>query len=1064
MDNDLTFFTNDENNSLLDRFKTTLKDAKFLDILVGYFRSSGFHLLYDDLADVDRIRILIGLNADNETIKLVKKTQEQMALEMSHKKKKNNISEKIINEMNNVEDDFKKENGIRKFIEFIKEGKLELRLYPKADIHAKVYIQLFGDNDRDFGRVITGSSNFSYSGLLGNREFNVELKNKFDIQFALEKFEELWKEGIDLSEAYIDTIKKKTWLKDDISPYNLYLKFLYEYFKEELENNKEDLQTNLPDKYMELDYQKEAVESALGILEKYNGVFLGDVVGLGKTFISALLSKNLNGRILVVCPPALLEYWEDTFRELRAGNPKVESLGKLEYISKKYGNDYFDYIFVDEAHRFRNEKTQRYEQLFEICYGNKVILVSATPLNNYIDDIYSQLKLFQVPRDSDIPGVTNLDKFFTSCKGELNQYDVDDPNYNSIKKKIYKKVRDKVLRHVMVRRTRTEIEKHYEDDIKKQGLSFPEISAPKRIIYQFDSNTNEVFEETIMKLKELEYVRYQSIVYLKNPVSDFEKQSYINIGGFMKTLVVKRLESSFFAFNKTIGRFIDSYEKFINMYEDGAVYISKDVDVYELLASDNEEELIKLVEEEKAQRYSSKEFYDEFYAKLNHDLKLLKDIKKLWSNVENDPKLNCFIDNLKKDDLLNKNKIIVFTESTETGEYLYKKLNEVFNNKVFFYSSKGGLFRGDKLSNYKSKELIKESYDPTNKNNNNKIRLLITTDVLAEGINLHRSNIIINYDLPWNPTRVMQRVGRVNRVGTEYDNIYIYNFFPTDQSNEQIELETNITNKIQAFHDVLGEDAKYLSDEEEVSSHGLFGEKLFDELNNKENLENGDEEEVSELKYKRIIEKIKDEKKSLYKYIKKLPKKARSFKNYSDENDMVITFFRKGRLKEFFISDESETMELDFFSACNYFECNKETNLAKNYDLEKFYKLLNANKEEFSFEKEENLTSKGGRSNEEVVINYLDTLFKQNDLDDQHKEELEIMLDSFKYGIVPHNVAKRIKDKLNDVKMKNYKEMFDICIKEFPEFLLKKKYYEKSIEDAKEEIVLSEFFLGGNNQ
>ncbi|SDL01325.1 SNF2-related protein, partial [Halanaerobium congolense] len=732
MNNDLTFFTNDENDSLLERFKTTLKDAKTLDILVGYFRSSGFHLLHDDLEDIDKIRILIGLNADNETVKLVKKTKEQMALEMSHKKKKNNITNKIIKEMNVVEDNYQKEKGIRKFIELLEKNKLELRFYPKADIHAKVYIQLFGDNDRDFGRVITGSSNFSYSGLLGNREFNVELKNKYDTQFALEKFEELWKEGIDLSEEYIDTIKKKTWLKDDISPYNLYLKFLYEYFKEELENDKEDLDLYLPDNFMKLKYQEEAVESALGILEKYNGVFLSDVVGLGKTFISALLSQELKGRILIVCPPALIEYWEDTFGEFGVRNYRVESLGMLDHISQRYGNDYFDYIFVDEAHRFRNEKTQRYEQLFEICYGNKVILVSATPLNNYIGDIYSQLKLFQVPRNSDIPGVKNLDKFFASCKGELNQYKVSDPNYNAVKKKIYKKVRDKVLRHVMVRRTRTEIENYYEDDIKKQGLSFPNISDPKRIIYQFDVNTNEVFEKTIMKLKKLEYARYQSIVYLKNPVSDFEKQSYINIGGFMKTLVVKRLESSFYAFNKTIGRFIDSYEKFIDMYESGAVYISKEVDVYELLDSDNEEELIKLVEEEKAQKYKSKEFYDEFYSKLNNDLRLLREIKELWSNVDNDPKLNCFIDNLKNDDLLKDNRIIVFTESTETGEYLYRELNKVFSNEVFFYSSKGGLFRGDKLNNYKSKELIKESYDPTNNTNNNKIRLLITTDVLAE--------------------------------------------------------------------------------------------------------------------------------------------------------------------------------------------------------------------------------------------------------------------------------------------------------------------------------------------
>src|SRR5690606_17303438 len=148
------------------------------------------------------------------------------------------------------------------------------------------------------------------------------------------------------------------------------------------------------------------------------------------------------------------------------------------------------------------------------------------------------------------------------------------------------------------------------------------------------------------------------------------------------------------------------------------------------------------------------------------------------------------------------------------------------------------------------------------------VRILITTDVLAEGINLHRSNVVINYDLPWNPTRVLQRVGRVNRVGTKHDTVFVYNFFPTAQSDAHLGLEANVKAKIQAFHDTLGEDAKYLTDEEVVSTHEFFGERLYRTLNEKETYEAEEEEGPSELKYLKLLRDIRDNKPDLFERIK----------------------------------------------------------------------------------------------------------------------------------------------------------------------------------------------------
>ena len=243
-----------------DRFKRTLKDVQYFDVLVGYFRTSGFYRLYQDFKNIDKIRILVGLNADKKAVEIIQSVKQETFNFESHTVAKEKISASIVKELYESEDNYNVELGIYKFIEFLKSGKLELKAYPSYDLHAKVYISRFKEDDRDFGRVITGSSNFSEAGLNSQYEFNVELKNTADVKYALNKFEELWAKAVDLSQVYIDTIEKETWLNSDITPYELYLKFLYEYFKENLVR-KESLEIQLPKGVMDLEYQKEAVRT-----------------------------------------------------------------------------------------------------------------------------------------------------------------------------------------------------------------------------------------------------------------------------------------------------------------------------------------------------------------------------------------------------------------------------------------------------------------------------------------------------------------------------------------------------------------------------------------------------------------------------------------------------------------------------------------------------------------------------------------------------------------------------------------------------------------------------------
>jgi superfamily II DNA or RNA helicase/HKD family nuclease len=1058
MNNDLTFFTNDPGATLLDRFRKTLKGVNLFDVIVGYFRTSGFNNIYASLEDIDKIRILVGLNIDEKAFHVIDSVRPQTTIDFeTYSRTKDIYVEKLTNEMDLSDDTYETEVGVKKFIEFLLSGKMELKAYPSKRLHAKVYISRFGEDDRDFGRVITGSSNFSEAGLLSQLEFNVELKNKSDVEFALGKFEELWKDAVDITQDYVSTINDKTWLNDKITPYHLYLKFLYEYFMEDINVDK-DFEIYLPEGFMKLDYQQQAVISAKKILDAYNGVFLSDVVGLGKTFISALLAQQLKGKILIICPPVLKQYWEDTFFEFGVRGFKVESIGKLDTIIKE-GAQKYDYIFIDEAHRFRNEVTQGYEKLHQICFGKKVILVSATPLNNTVEDIYSQLKLFQVPKKSTIPGVPDLEKFFSSLRRRLEKMPKTDPRYMVEVQKVSREMRERVLKYVMVRRTRTEVMNFFKEDIEKQGLSFPEIDNPKRIVYVFDEQTDRIFSSTIELLKGFSYSRYTPLLFLKQPVSEFEMQSQKNIGGFMKGILVKRLESSFFAFRNTLRRFIESYQKFIEMYNAGTVYMSKKINVYDFLDSDNEEALMKYVEQEKVQKYGSDEFADNFIQNLQNDLDLLVEIQRLWVDVTTDPKLAQFTSELSDNEILKNRKVVVFTESKETGDYLYRNLNVIYPGKVLFFSSTGGLYDGTEKSIPLGRDIIRENYDPNFKQKRDDVSILITTDILAEGINLHRSNIVINYDLPWNPTRVLQRVGRVNRIGTEYDKIYVFNFFPTAQSDVQLGLEANIKAKIQAFHDTLGEDSKYLTEEEQVSTHEIFGDYLYKRLNNKKDIEGEDSTDRSELEYLQKIRELRDKDPSLFEKIKRLPKKARSCrKDKTASGDHVITFFRKGKLKKFCLSDENSAQEITFFDAANLFECSPDEQ--KISIPREFYSLLEKNKSEFDFLTSGETVERSGygsRANESYITKRLKAKdFKAfKGFTDDDDEFIKAVLMALDGGIIPKNTSRRLK---NDMEKEiNPLKVLSILRNNIPASILFGNTSTQTPELSTKEVILSEY-------
>ncbi len=1058
MNTDLTFLTNEKNNNLADRFRVLIKDTRFFDVLVGYFYTSGFYAIYPSLEKTEKIRILIGISTNHQTYDLLQKIQ-------SHKEIGEQIGEEVKKEMEDCENNVKVEEGVLKFIEWLSSDKLEIRAYPEEKIHSKLYIMTFDEDDRDLGRVITGSSNFTQSGLVDNLEFNVELKNPSDYEFAKSKFEELWEKGVDVSEKYLETIKKDTWLREDITPYELYLKFLYEYFKEEI-NESQSLEHNFrPHNFKELKYQDHAVINARKIVEEYGGVFLSDVVGLGKTFMGTMLCQELKGRTLVLAPPHLISEsnegsWENAFRNFgfRAKDYKCMSIGILDKIIKKDLQKDFDVVLIDEAHRFRTEETDTYAKLAQICRGKKVILVTATPYNNSPSDLLAQIKLFQRSRKSTIPSLPDLEGFFKNLEKKLKGLDrqKDKQEYISITKENSKLIRERVLKYLMVRRTRTEITKYYGDDLKKQKMSFPEIANPEPIFYEFNEKEDNVFFETIKIItNDFKYSRYTPLLYHKGLLSS-EEQQQKNMMKFMRMLLIKRLESSFFAFSQSINRFVASYEKFINEFNSGNVYVSKKniQKIFDYLENDNLDAIDQLIANGKAEKFSSDEFNENFIVDLNNDLNILKDIQELWKGIDRDPKIIAFKEKLAIEEPVKIGKSIIFTESKETAQYLVKNLQDIFPDKILYFSGE---------SSQAEREIVMENFDANAKNIKNDFTLLITTDVLSEGANLHQANVVINYDIPWNPTRIMQRVGRINRVDAKHDKIYTYTFFPTDQSNEQIKLKEMAEAKIQAFITLLGADAKLLTESEVPEGHSLFSQIL-----SKEMIEGEMDEGESELGYLQEIRRIRDENPELFEKIKRLPKKARTVRESKDSIVKLLTYFRKGKLQKFFIVENgavSVSSEIDFTEAAKTLSAQPDEK--KNKQDKLFYELLDKNLEMLKNvgenEEEEFSSKRGSRDNAARLHKLLSAKeirnFKGFTEDDE--SYIRQVIEELNTGGIPKKISQTIYNKIQEMPeiIANPIKLLAILKTTLPaDFLMPNQNEQNDGVSAKKEIILSEYF------
>ena len=931
--------------------------------VVGYFRSSGYFALQKYLKDIQDVKILVGINVDQ----MFAEAQRKGLLYFGDEEKtKKEFLDWFIQDLKEAKYSKEVEDGILQFIQDLIDGKIEVRAHNSHSIHAKFYIMLpQNHSEHSDGWVIMGSSNLTEAGLglkkSPNYEMNIALKDFDDVEFAKEEFNELWEKSTPILPADINKFKNKTHIGQTFTPFEIYLKLLIEYFGKNIDYDP-DTVGDLPKEYKKLSYQVDAVNQGFRMLMEHNGFFLADVVGLGKTVVAAMIAKRFliangssNTKILVIYPPALEKNWKTTFRLFRIDKyTKFITNGSLNKIVDGTNLNYwpkedYDLIIVDEAHKYRNHTSQAFGYLQRICKAprtgeglikgknKKVVLVSATPLNNRPQDLYYQLLLFQDARRSTLP-VTNLQSFFGPIIREYKDIIRDEnPDIERIRE-LYNEIREKVISQVTVRRTRRDLKKYpkYLDDLKEEGISFPKIAPLTPIIYDLNPKLSKLFYHTIFYLTDddkINYYRYQAIRFLKKDLQEeYYDQAVLaskSLAGIMKTLMVKRLESSFFAFKKTLNKLLVFTERMIEMFKNDRVFIAPDLKISELIdkgySQEEIEELIWKLNEENPKNniFSADDFEPEFIEGLKRDYNLLTELNNEWEKIDEDPKLEKFFETF-DNELFDKDKnptglLVIFTESNDTANYLEEKLKE---------HTKKGILKVSSKNRKRTFEIIQENFDANyHGKQKNEYQILITTDVLSEGINLHRANIIVNYDTPWNATKLIQRMGRINRINGTAEYIYNYIFYPSKEGNEEIRLYQNALTKLQAFHSALGSDTRVFSLEELLEQFELFKEGVPDD-------------EDKRLVYLRFIREFKDNHPVEFKRIKKFPLKARTAREnrfVKDENlkNGTIVFLKSPYKMEFYAIDkENKVKALTFLEAAEVFEAKPNE---KGFEIPDFH-------------------------------------------------------------------------------------------------------------------------------
>lgn len=884
--------TNTGTNTLSSNLKTILPKCFKIDALVGYFYFSGFQDLHFELKD-KQIRILVGMDIDKRIIDKVSVLKDlnldshtvntQISTRSGAKDDYIENFSRIFNDTDYFDND-NSQKAFEIFIEKIKDGSLQIKKTAEAN-HSKFYIlhnrQEFSANGDTPGVVIEGSSNLTISGLKGQAEHNRMLVERHYYEDDVKRFEECWNDpsnititDIESSASFITQIKSRIWLYSLPDPLLMYYKVLSEYFSiTEIEDMKTPKHIT-GGKFSDLKYQKDAINLGIDRIKKFGGVLIADVVGLGKSIVASAIAHNLGLKTIVIAPPHLEDQWKDYMSEFDFKG-LVYTTGKIQEALDRHGEDSGKLLFIlDEAHKHRNEDTDNYKILHRLCAGHYVMALSATPFNNDPKDIYALIKLFSTPGQSTIRTVENLSmsfhllfKRYKKVRKDLRRdSNINDPESSDVKVELHSIADElrKMIEPLIIRRSRLDLEEieEYRNDLKVQGVSFARVKDPELLEYDLGEMFG-LYVNTLEKIspedKSTSFIgaRYKPASYLKQG-SDFIKklteseddgdgisadekiqritQAQANIAKFMRRLLVRRFESSIGAFSISLGNMIASSEVMLDWYvnrKEVPIFkkgVLPDIEYLNDLDEEEREEIFSRFEEKGLIRIPANELQPEFENHLRQDIQLLKGIQSEWSQSADDPKYDFLkkriSESITKD---KKRKIVIFTEFSDTANYVYQKLSQEGFKRVFKYSSVD--------ASDENKRIIRANFDAglEGSKQSDDFDVIIATDAISEGFNLHRAGTVINYDIPYNPTRVIQRVGRINRINRKvFEELYIYNFFPTLTGELETRTRAISTLKMDLIHTLLGEDTKTLTSEEDLKNY--FAKQYKEENSKNESL------------------------------------------------------------------------------------------------------------------------------------------------------------------------------------------------------------------------------------
>ena len=947
---------NNRDKTLQQALKNALPFVNQVDIQAGFFFFSGFSSLAEELKD-KKIRILVGLELDPKCIPEINNHSKNGDVDLTAYQVRgsaggaltlqSNYEEALVG-LSNDSDTFENDlvdKAYEIFISKVLDGTLEIRK-TIAKEHGKFYL-LKNKTEHSHGgdlpgTAFMGSANFTFNGLVGQGELMQVFHDKPDFERYQQEFDGNWSSAKSISivdvhnrAEFVERVSKKIWKHQTPKPYEVYVRVLHEIF--EAQDNVSVLSPSkiTNGEYWDLEYQIDAIKMGIDRINTHNGVIIADVTGLGKSIIASAIAKNLNMQTVVISPPHLIPQWEDYQEVFRLPGARIYSIGKMQEIYDRYISWSEPLLFiVDEAHRFRNEDTHDYRLLHQLCRSNptnKVIALTATPFNNAPKDMFAIVKLFQTPGSSTLKSVDNLSLRFREL---IERYRKLRKDMKTMEAALIEKEADEIaaeqrrlVEAVVLRRSRIDLQNvtRYREDLERQDIRFPEIVGPELLEYEL----GELFELYVFTLESLvnsedpnAYVgaRYKPSAYLSDRESFLKKFGDLfegrdlvvgqkNNADNMRRLLVTRFESSKFAFEMTLNRMISVNEKVIRWWhEKEMVPIQKkgdltdpndyfdaesvDLDPTEAVDLDGSSE--QFINAKALILIPNTMFEEKFISDVERDTKLLKEIQNRWFGHEQykslDPKTNHLAQELKRlQGEMPARKIVIFSSYADTVNYLARELNARGVQRVFKYTAAD--------ASTTVRRIIKENFDASEKvdKQRNDFDILIATDALSEGYNLHRAGVIINYDIPYNPTRVIQRVGRINRIDKLiYEKINIYNFFPTSIGERETGLKRISTLKIRLINAIVGSDHKTLTETEELQS--FFKDEFRSEQGK---IDKGNWDSVAREDYE-----IARRDQELMQRVFSVPRRSRVLRLNQMTNNVVL-FGKKGSQTVFTVLDEN---------------------------------------------------------------------------------------------------------------------------------------------------------------